>query len=138
MENNATFLGKGWGFPPCFTDGGADLDMVEGADDISQSLQILLSTRISERVMLQRFGCDLTDYQFEEINQALVNNLSSILSNAIVANEPRIKLESIDISDSQAEYGLLLIRIDYTVRATNSRYNMVYPFYLHEALTPGA
>ena len=137
MENNAPFLGKGWSFPPCFTDGGGDLDMVQGADDISQSLQILLSTRMNERVMLGEFGCDLTHYQFEEIDQALVNNLSGLISNAIIAHEPRIKLQAVDISDSQAEHGLLLIRIDYTVRATNSRYNMVYPFYLHEALTPG-
>lgn len=137
MENNASFLGKGWSFPPCFTEGGGDLDMVEGAEDISQSLQILLSTRMSERVMMGEFGCDLTRYQFEEINQALVNNLSSLISNAIIAHEPRIKLEAVDISDSQAEHGLLLIRIDYTVRATNSRYNMVYPFYLNEAARPG-
>ena len=38
-----------------------------------------------------------------------------------------------DVSDSGSLEGLLLISITYTVRATNSRYNMVYPFYIREA-----
>ena len=138
MERNASFLGKGWAFPPRFDDGGGALATVEGAEDISQSLEILLSTRIGERVMRHDFGCDLSEYQFGEINQSLVNNLTALVSGAIIAHEPRIKLEAVDVSDSQVEYGLLSIRIDYTIRATNSRYNMVYPFYLYEALRPGA
>jgi len=60
-----------------------------------------------------------------------------VVSDAILHGEPRIALNGVQVSESGAEAGLLLIAIDYTVRATNSRYNMVYPFYLNEALSPG-
>lgn len=138
MGPQGSFLGRGWGFPPRFGPHGASVEMVSGAQDISQSLEILLSTQLGERAMRPDFGCDLREFQFEPVSQALVNELSAIVSNAITAYEPRIQLEAIDVSDDDAIHGLLNIRVDYTVRATNSRFNLVYPFYLREATRPGA
>lgn len=132
-----SFLGIGWSFPPTFTPGGADVELVSGADDIQQSLQILLSTRLGERAMHEDFGCDLHFVLFEEIDQGLVNSLTNIISDAILYHEPRITLDRLDISESQNQQGLLLISLDYIIRGTNSRFNMVYPFYLNEATTPG-
>ena len=56
-----------------------------------------------------------------------------MVSNAILDYEPRIDLNNLTVSESEDQDGLLLISIDYTIRSTNSRYNMVYPFYLKEA-----
>lgn len=112
--------------------------MVSGAVDIHQSLQILLSTRLGERVMQDEFGCDLSYVLFEEVDQSLVNSLTRLISDAILYHEPRINLDSLDVSESKTEQGLLLIGIEYTIRSTNSRFNMVYPFYINEATTPGA
>ena len=111
--------------------------MVTGAEDIHQSLQIVLSTELGERVMQDGFGCDMSSVLFEEADQGLVNTVTSLISNAILNHERRIKLDRVDISQSGTEQGLLLISIDYTVKSTNSRYNMVYPFYLKEAAIPG-
>ncbi len=111
--------------------------MVAGAQDVHQSLQILLATGPGERVMRDDFGCALDSVLFEEIDQGLVNRLSGLISDAILRHEPRVKLEGIDVSESVEDRGVLLIRIDYTVASTNSRYNMVYPFYVNEAMTPG-
>ncbi len=133
MAGDASFLGTGWSFPPTFAAGGGDVEMVSGTDDIEQSLAILLATRRGERVMQEEFGCDLGEFLFAEISQGTISRLRSVVADAILHHEPRIDLNEIDVSDSQAQAGLLLIRIDYTVRATNSRYNMVYPFHLQEA-----
>ena len=65
MPTDPSFLGTGWSFPPTFTRGGAEVDLVSGADDIEQSLQILLSTRLGERLMQPDFGCDLQQVMFE-------------------------------------------------------------------------
>lgn len=111
--------------------------MVSGVEDIHQSLQILLSTRLGERVMQDDFGCDLQSILFEEIDQGLVNSITSIITNAILYHEPRISLDNLDVSESGANQGLLLISIEYTIRSTNSRFNMVYPFYINEASGPG-
>jgi phage baseplate assembly protein W len=130
-----SFLGTGWSFPPAFTRGGAEVALVAGAEDIHQSLQILLSTRLGERVMRDDFGCDLSNVLFEEVDQSLVNSLTRIVSDAILYHEPRISLDSLDVSESDTQHGLLLISIEYTIRSTNSRFNMVYPFYINEAAT---
>lgn len=138
MQNNDTaFLGIGWSFPPAFNEGGAEVEMVSGAKDIEQSLKILLRTHLGERTMQEEYGCDLSDFLFEEMDQGLVNSLHRLISDGILYHEPRIKLDQVDVSDSGALEGLLLISITYTVRATNSRYNMVYPFYIREATGSG-
>ena len=137
MSSDQSFLGTGWSFPPAFTKGGADVEMVSGAEDIQQSLQILLSTRLGERVMQDEFGCDLHGFLFEEVSQSLINSLTGLISDAILYHEPRINLERLDIAESETEPGLLLIQIDYTIRSTNSRFNMVYPFYINEAIATG-
>lgn len=126
------FLGIGWAFPPTFTPGGAEVNMVSGAADIHESLQILFSTSLGERVMRDDYGCDLQTLLFEEIDQNLLNALNSLISNAILYHEPRIKLDKLDIAESEDEPGLLLISLEYTIRSTNSRFNMVYPFYIYE------
>jgi uncharacterized protein len=136
MLPEQSFLGTGWSFPPNFTRGGAEVELVAGTEDIHQSLQILFATRMGERVMQDAFGCDLDYALFEEIDQGLINTLTSISSDAILYHEPRISMDNLDISESADQPGLLLIRIDYTVRSTNSRFNMVYPFYVNEATSP--
>ena len=112
--------------------------MVSGAEDIHQSLQILLSTRLGERVMQDEFGCDLSYVLFDEIDQSLINSLTGIITDAILYHEPRITMDQLDVSQSETQQGLLLISIEYTIRSTNSRFNMVYPFYVNEATPPGA
>ena len=138
MPNDQAFLGTGWSFPPTFMAGGAEVVMVAGPDDIHQSLEVLLATRLGERVMQDTFGCDLHHVLFEDIDQGLINSLSSLISDAILYHEPRITLNRVDVSESTAQQGLVLIGIDYTIKSTNSRFNMVYPFYLNEAIPPGA
>ncbi len=137
MAGDSAFLGRGWGFPPTFTKGGARVTTVAGEEDIHQSLQILFATRPGERTMLQAFGCDLDHILFEEIDQGLITSLTRIIEDAVLYHEPRITLNSLDVNESEQEPGLLLITIDYSIRGTNSRYNMVYPFYLKEAVNPG-
>ncbi|HNN95533.1 MAG TPA: GPW/gp25 family protein [Pseudomonadota bacterium] len=137
MAASSSFLGRGWAFPPSFGAGGASVDMVADVQDIQQSLRILLGTIPGERVMVESFGCDLSRFLFEEIDQRLLNKLKRLVSDAVLEFEPRIKLESVDISRDDAVYGLLSIRLSYLVRGTNSRFNMVFPYYLMEATQPG-
>lgn len=135
MKSDDAFLGRGWSFPPQFFSHGAAVDMVWGEEDIRQSLYILFGTALHERVMFSSYGCELSRYLFEEMDQALISGLTSIIEDAILQHEPRIEANAVDIVQSNAEAGLLLISIDYTITVTNNRYNMVYPFYLLEANT---
>lgn len=135
MSSNteASFLGKGWGFPPSFSQNGRDVESVSEHLDIQQSLQILLSTAQDERIMREDFGCDLQRFMFEEVSQSLINSLTRLITDAVLYYETRIVLNAVHIDKSAEIEGLLLIALDYKVRSTNSRFNLVYPFYLSEA-----
>lgn len=131
MSAEIPFIGRGWSFPPEFTKGSTGIRIVSGQEDIEQSLYILLSTRVGERFMLPEFGCDLSILLFEPIDLALQNRVSEMIRNAILLYESRITVADI-VFEHQVENGLLLIDIQYTIRTTNTRTNMVYPFYLNE------
>jgi len=132
-DDHRDILGTGWSFPPTFAGQGEYLETVSGLEDIRQSLEILLSTHLKERLYHDDFGCNLNDFLFEEIDQHLISDLKRTVSDAILYHEPRIQVEEVRIDQSRATEGLLLINILFFVRSTNSRYNMVYPFYIQEA-----
>lgn len=132
-----SFLGTGWSFPPEFGPGGAEVATVSEVEDVHQSLAILLASRHGERPMQDSFGCNLDTLLFEEIDQALINQITTLIHDAVLRHETRIELLDVDVSPDPSEAGVLRIQLDYAVLGTNSRYNMVFPFYLNEAATPG-
>lgn len=132
MEFEESFLGTGWSFPPEFSKTSRLVLMRSGSDDIRESLAVILTTRIGERIMEPKFGCNLEEVLFKPLDLTLKTYASSLIKNAILYYEPRIDVNTIDISQGDDLGGLLLIEIDYTIRATNSRMNMVYPYYRTE------
>lgn len=137
MNTNESFLGRGWGFPPEFSKATAGVKMTEGDDDIEKSLQILLSTRLGERIMLPDYGCNLEELLFKPLNLTLKTYVADLIKTAILYHEPRIDAEKIWIDESTDNDGILLINIDYHIRITNSRKNMVFPFYKAEGTEIG-
>lgn len=125
------FLGTGWSFPPSFKKESKTVNLVSDFEDIQQSLRILLSTSVRERVMQPLYGCNLNDLLFEPVNLTLITTMRGMIKNAIVYFEPRIKLIDLDLEADNLE-GKIDITINYQVRGTNSRFNFVYPFYLEE------
>jgi phage baseplate assembly protein W len=132
MELDRAFLGRGWSFPPEFDKAAKQVKMLEEEKDIESSLEILLSTKLGERVMQPTYGCNLDDMVFESMNLTMLTYMKDIIENAILYHEPRIELEKLDIDTSSQNEGILLIVLNYSVRTTNSRYNYVYPYFIHE------
>lgn len=132
-----TFLGRGWAFPPAFDEEEGRVALVEAKEDIDQSLSILLSTSLGERVLRPEYGCNLKDFQFEPMNPSLIGFLRDLVKTAILYYEPRIKVDRIEITEAdsfEAIQGMLRISIDYFIREANSRFNFVYDFYLNEGI----
>jgi len=132
METNRSFLGRGWGFPPEFNRLTKAVNMLEDEADIKSSLEILLSTRLGERVMVPNYGCNIDELLFKPLTLTLKTFVVDLIKTAILYHEPRIEINKIEIDPTNELEGVLLIILDYTVRATNSRKNMVYPFYKEE------
>ena len=129
---NTSFLGRGWSFPPSFDKKAKTAEMVDGIDDIEQSIRIILSTIPGERVMYPAFGCGIDRFIFESRDATHLTMLKDTIYDALLYDEPRIKVEHINIMEDKEIDGLLRIHISFTTIITNSRSNMVYPFYLKE------
>ncbi|NKB82604.1 MAG: hypothetical protein GKS05_12105 [Nitrospirales bacterium] len=139
MGIDKTFLGTGWAFPPEFHQRAKGVKLVSEGDDIWESLKILLLTSPGERVMYPSYGCGLKGLVFEHMNDSAIAELTDIITRAILFFEPRITLNAVDVNTDELYEGKLLIHLDYTVRMTNARSNMVFPFYFREGtnIRPG-
>lgn len=131
FNDRPNFLGRGFGFPPSFA--GGQVRMVDDETDIHESLVILFGTLPGERLLQPQYGLDLTPLLFEPLTTTLRTLLKDRINTTVLVHEPRIKVLDLDIDDSQALEGLLQIRLGYSVRSTNSRFNLVLPFYLGDA-----
>jgi uncharacterized protein len=126
-----SFLGKGWSFPPEFIKSTKTTMMSSDANDIKESLEILLSTKIGERMMNPKYGCDLGVFVFDTFNVGTETYMKDIIKTAILNHETRIKLDDVGFSYNKGK-NVVFIDLQFTIRNTNSRSNMVYPFYLTE------
>lgn len=149
------FLGIGWKFP-VIVDIEGKISMSEYETDIKEAIRIILGTRKGERIMHPDFGCGIHDFVFSPLNKTTISLVENSVREGLTLWEPRIELIKVEvISGSPAERklstlefwgtgaqgevtpnssveGRLLVSIDYRVRVTNNRFNLVYPFYLKE------
>lgn len=125
------FLGRGWKFPVEVDETG-QIVLSEYEEDIRESIRIILLTAKGERVMRPEFGAGLHDFVFATMNTTTIGSLQATIRDALIKWEPRIRVLSVDVAPEHGEIGKLLINIDYRVRATNTRSNLVFPFYLEE------
>ncbi|MBT9597793.1 MAG: GPW/gp25 family protein [Vitreoscilla sp.] len=125
------FLGTGWRFPPEF--GGGTVRMSRDEEDIEASLRILFGTAAGERFLRPDYGLSLRELQFEPMSTTLRHLLKDRIATAVLIHEPRIRVIDLDVASPDANDGSLQIRLDYEVRATNSRFNLVFPFYATDA-----
>lgn len=128
-----SFLGRGWSFPPSFNLATREVAMVEDEADIRESLAVLLSTNRGERVLRPEFGFGLQAHVFDAADPTTITHIASKIEDAVLYFEPRIEVErvAIDASRAAAE-GVLTVDVAYRILATNSRSNMVFPFYFEE------
>ncbi|MEL6413119.1 MAG: GPW/gp25 family protein [Bacteroidota bacterium] len=129
MNEESTFLGRGWGFPPAFDPHSRAVEMVHDNHDIQESLRILLSTTPGERVMEPRYGCDLSPLAFQKLDLNLETFMISNIKKAILYYEPRIHVQKIQLDQEDMIEGTITINISYTIKATNTAQNLVFPYY---------
>ncbi len=128
-----SFLGTGWSFPPEFTPDNGEVVMTSDEADIEESLKILLGTAFGERFLNPKYGLDMHELLFEPMSTTMKTFIKDRVRTSILVYEPRINLLSLEL-DTSAEYeGKISILVEYEVMATNSRYNLVYPFSISDS-----
>ncbi len=126
---NSDFLGKGFNFP-IQLDGNNQVAMAQYEERVRQSILLILNTAPGERVMRPEFGCGLHELVFDTNSAATSGRVVSEVRRALTLWEARIDILEVSATTDQTQPNLLLIEINYKVRNTNNRFNLVYPFYL--------
>lgn len=126
-----TFLGKGWSFPIALDDSHA-IEMAEYEESVRQSVWNILGTAKGERVMRPDFGCGIYDLVFELNSASTAGKVAQEVKDSLLLYEPRIDVRDIQVQPGDSSE-LLMISIEYEVRATNNMFNLVYPFYLERS-----
>jgi phage baseplate assembly protein W len=129
-QPDKAFLGRGLAFPVDLDDAGL-IEMAAFEEDIRQAIFIILETDLGERVMRPDFGAGLPALVFEPVNTTTMALARHQVERALITWEPRIDNLNVQVQ-AEPTQGRLLININYRVRATNTFYNLVYPFYLQE------
>lgn len=133
MNQKYPYLGTGWRFPPTFAQEGGYLEMVSGPHDVEQSIKIITTTQLGERIMRPNFGCGLSEFAFADLTAGTIAKIHDLIANAIGYHEHRVELANVEVTIDDNDPGRLNINVDYIVIENNSRHNMVFPYYLHEA-----
>jgi phage baseplate assembly protein W len=129
MSDPSDFIGRGIAFPMRVDQSGS-IATSSGAADIDSSIRMILTTAPGERLMRPAFGCKIWELLFEPINANTLGLMGEAVREAIGRWEPRVTLEDVRLDPSRQHSGEVLIEIDYLIRTTNDRRNLVYPFYV--------
>lgn len=124
------FLGTGMRFPPRIEPGSGRFALAGGRQSVRESVYLILMTNRGERWLRPGFGSQMVNYAFMDPSPTMLRLLSDELRQMILEQEPRISSVDIEI-DEKSRQGCLLVDIQYMVAASNSRENLVFPFYLN-------
>jgi uncharacterized protein len=127
------FLGTGWKFP-LEVDEQGNLVLVSEDESVEESIWIILSTARGERLMHPEFGCGIHELVFAPNNESTAGLAQFYVQDALSRWEPRIIVDEVTVHADPTQPYLLLISVTYRVRTTDSKFNLVYPFYLTRGL----
>ena len=129
-DENKEFLGRGWSIPVALDPITGLVAFAEYQEDIRQAIRIIVETAPGERVMRPDFGCGIHDLVFGVNNATTATAVTRAVREALATWEPRIDVLDAYAAPDPSNPSVLVIEINYQVRSTNSRFNLVYPFYL--------
>ena len=128
------FLGSGLKFPLQVNPATGKIAMVQGEDDIMESIGIIIGTNQGERVMRPEFGSTASDYVFAPTGFSIADSIAHDIREQLILQEPRIVDVLVRCTEHDGLTGALTVSVEYTIRSTNNRYNRVYPFYLEQGV----
>ena len=106
--------------------------MVAGPEDVRQSLIILLGTALGERFMVPEYGCNLHQHVFDNMSTSKIHFLRDAIRFAILKHEPRVTVHDVSVDVAMQNEGVIRIAVDYSIQNVNTRFNLVFPYYLSE------
>jgi uncharacterized protein len=123
------FVGAGWAFPMRTSPAGG-FALVSGEREIEEAMRLVLATAPGERPMRPEFGCAIHDLVFAPVNDRTIGRIRYEVHTCLDRWEPRIKVESVEVTVDAADSAVLYIDVRYSIRGTNNPRSLVFPFYV--------
>jgi uncharacterized protein len=128
FDTTRALLGRGLAFP--FTVDGAGHIALMAGDDVVAAIYMVIMTAPGERVMRPDFGCEIWDLVYSPVNAATVGQMGNAVRQALSRWEPRIEVEDVTVRPNADDASIVNIEVDYKLRTSNDRRNLVFPFYV--------
>jgi uncharacterized protein len=109
-------FGRGVAFPPHLDATGQWATSV-GADNVRESIQILLLTRLGERLMYPAYGSSLPTFLFAPNNPATWKSVEQEITRVLQLWEPRITLDSVSVDADPSNAQAAIATIQYRLVA---------------------
>ncbi len=132
MAEEKRFLGTGCRFPLQIDPATGRFMTSSGNQSVKESLYLILMTQKTERLTRPGFGSNILSYAFMDTGATMLSILRRDITQTIISQEPRVSDVEVE-TEIMERQGMILINIDYYVAETNTRDNMVFPFYLDQA-----
>jgi hypothetical protein len=129
MSMNEEFIGRGWAFP-LRTDATGGIALVSREREIEEAIRLILGTSPGERPMRPEFGCRIHDFVFGTADGTTANDVGVEVRRSLSRWEPRIEVQDVIVSFDRLDQTVLYIDVRYSIRHTNDRRNLVFPFYV--------
>jgi phage baseplate assembly protein W len=132
-RNLREIIGQGIDFPYRYVQGGKvnSIQTSNAGERIKDSIHLILSTGIGERMFNPEFGSRLPQLVFEPNDLELKGVLKFYTAQALARWEKRIEIGNISFMDDyRDDNNTIGIRIEYTIRNSHIRGSYVYPFSL--------
>ncbi len=111
---------------------GPGFSWISGEDGVAQALRTLLLTEPGERIGRPTYGVGLRRFLFAPNNVTTRALIQDAVTTAIKRDEPRVRLDAVDVFPDKNEPTLVRIRIRYLLLSNPAPQNLVFPFYLDE------
>lgn len=135
MTFEEEILGRGWAFPPKFDKNTNEPLMLVGEADVQNSIEVIINTKLGERILREEFGSRIYELLFEPLNENMKTYMIDSLKSSLINNEPRIIVQQIQLLQPDLSLGRVDIHIVYRLIQTNTTNNMVVPFYTPDNLS---
>ncbi len=123
------FIGRGWAFP-LRTDTTGGIALVSREREIEEAIRLVLGTSPGERPMRPEFGCRIHEYVFASADGGTASAIAAEVKSSLRRWEPRIDVEEVQVTFDGRDPTVMYIDIRYSIRRTNDRRNLVFPFYV--------
>lgn len=98
--------------------------------ELDQAIRIILMTTPGQRVMRPTFGCRLHELVFAPNNRTTAAQARRYVEEALGMWEPRIDVMSVEVHPDSDRHHIMVIEIQYRVKASHDTRSLVHPFYL--------